>query len=265
LSTELQMRVSGEPGRPVLVYLPGLHGNWLLSCDFQQALAGAVRYVEFAYPCHTRWDLPDYAAAIEDALLKAGFREGWLLGESFGSQVMWALFARVQAAQAQGRPSFTVLGLILAGGFVRHPLPWGVRLVRHFHGCLPLSILMRGMRVYLASLKNRHPEKPAVAGQLDEYRQIHGQEDSRQAVVRRYDLILRHDWRPVARQCRLPVFYLTGFWDIIVMWFLVQPWLRRHCPGYRGWRCLFGGEHNILGSQPEAAAHQVRLWLGVGQ
>src|SRR5882724_284489 len=111
MTEELKMRVHGDASLPTLVYLPGMHGDWTLVSSFRAAVAGKVRFVEFAYPRTERLSLDDLAAAIEEALLANGIESGWLLGESFGSQPAWALLAKGRGFQAHG--------LILAGGFVR--------------------------------------------------------------------------------------------------------------------------------------------------
>src|ERR1035441_7111573 len=90
----LQIRIHGEASLPTLIYLPGLHGDWTLVGGFLQALNGRVRFVEIAYPRTLVWSLDDYAGAIEAALAQNGITSGWLLGESFGSQPLWALVAR---------------------------------------------------------------------------------------------------------------------------------------------------------------------------
>ncbi len=109
---ELQLRIHGDASLPTLIYLPGLHGDWTLVGGFLQALDGRVRFVEITYPRTLDWSLDDYAAAIETALAENGIMSGWLLGESFGSQPLWALVARRK---------FAAQGVILAGGFVKHP------------------------------------------------------------------------------------------------------------------------------------------------
>src|SRR5215471_9437798 len=119
MSEELQIRIHGDASRPTLVYLPGLHGDWTLVGSFREALGGRVRFVEFTYPRTLTWSLEDYARAIEEALAKNGISTGWLLGESYGSQLVWPMLAH-------GR--FRVEGIVLAGGFARHPIGWGVRL-----------------------------------------------------------------------------------------------------------------------------------------
>ena len=113
MAEELQLRVHGAASLPTLIYLPGLHGDWTLAGGFLRALGGQARFVEMTYPRTLTWSLEDYAAAIETALARAGIPDGWLLGESFGSQPLWALV---------GRGKFPARGVILAGGFVKHPM-----------------------------------------------------------------------------------------------------------------------------------------------
>ena len=85
---ELQLRIHGEASLPTLIYLPGLHGDWTLIGGFRKAIGGRVRFVEITYPRTLTWSLDDYAAAIETALAQNGITRGWLLGESYGSQVV---------------------------------------------------------------------------------------------------------------------------------------------------------------------------------
>ena len=113
MEEELQLRIHGEASLPTLIYLPGLHGDWTLIGGFRQAIAGRLRLVEFTYPRTLTWSLDDYALAIETALAQNGITRGWLLGESFASQVVWAMAAR---------EGFPAQGVILAGGFVKYPL-----------------------------------------------------------------------------------------------------------------------------------------------
>src|ERR1700726_4801941 len=88
---ELQIRIHGDSNKPTLIYLPGLHGDWTLVTGFRSALIGRARFVEITYPRSLTWNIEDYANAIESALLSRGITRGWLLGESFGSQLTWPL------------------------------------------------------------------------------------------------------------------------------------------------------------------------------
>ena len=64
-----------------------------------------------------------------------------------------------------------------------------------------------------------------------------------------------------ARRTRLPVFYLAGLVDPLVPWPFVRLWLRRHCPGYRGGKTIWGADHNVLGTAPRPAAEQIVQWI----
>src|ERR1043166_6684251 len=137
----VQMRVCGDGSLPTLVYLPGLHGDWTLVSSFRAAVAGRVRFVEFTYPRTTSWSLEDYAREIETMLLAEGIRSGWLLGESFGSQPAWQMVKRFRERQGiEFRPTFGCQpeGLILAGGFVRPPVIWAVRLAGRVSSAIPM-------------------------------------------------------------------------------------------------------------------------------
>src|SRR5438093_12795466 len=87
----LRLRVHGHAGQLTLIYLPGMHGDWTLLGPFRSALAARARLVEVTYPRWPDWNLTDYSRAVEAALLDRGIRRGWLLGESFSSQVAWLL------------------------------------------------------------------------------------------------------------------------------------------------------------------------------
>src|SRR5437660_12043838 len=106
----IRFRIHGDASLPTLVYLPGMHGDWTLVSSFRAAVAGKIRFVEFAYPRTERWSLDDLARSIEEALLANGIKRGWLLGESFGSQPAWAIiaggrgFSRGQTEEQAGSP-----------------------------------------------------------------------------------------------------------------------------------------------------------------
>src|SRR5205823_577969 len=99
---------------------------------FRKALGNRVRFVEVTYPRTLTWSLDDYAEAVEKSLSEQGISSGWLLGESFGSQVVWPILTR-------GR--FQVQGVILAGGFARHPIMWGVRFAEWLIAIMPMWLI----------------------------------------------------------------------------------------------------------------------------
>ncbi|MEO8428631.1 MAG: alpha/beta hydrolase [Verrucomicrobiota bacterium] len=276
---ELQIRVHGSPDQPTLVYLPGLHGDWTLVSSFRAALAGRVRFVEFTYPRSLTWSLDEYAAAIEDALLANEIKQGWVLGESFGSQVAWPFAARnatsisspheravVNPAVAPGKTfecepeRFQIQGLILAGGFVRYPSRWRVLLARRFCRDVSLPRLTRYLYYYARYAKFRHRHAPETLERIAEFIARRTELD-RQAAAHRLSLIQQYDPRPIARRTRLPVYSLNGFFDPIVPWWRVRPWLRRNCPGYQCGKTILRADHNVLGTAPQIAADQVASWI----
>jgi pimeloyl-ACP methyl ester carboxylesterase len=252
MSDVLQIRIHGEAALPTLIYLPGLHGDWLLVTRFRLAVAGRVRFVEFSYPHSVTWSVADFAAAVAEELRGHGIVKGWVLAESFGSQVAWGLL------QTEG---FRAEGLILAGGFVRHPWPVAVRVTEWLLRRLPLGVLTAVVSGYAVAARWRFKQDPEVMGALREFRARWG-EPLRRAAAHRTHLVANNDPRPLARAVRVPVFALTGAWDPVVPWPPVRRWLRRECPGWRGSRVVWSADHNVLGTGTAAAAEQVLWWLG---
>src|SRR5262245_49146569 len=122
VAEQLAIRIHGDTALPTMVYLPGLHGDWTLVSSFRCALADRVRFVEITYPRTLTMSLEDYTQAVEAALRSHGITQGWMLGESWGSQIAWQLAGRNLDIPARSeKVRFQVEGLILAGGFVKHP------------------------------------------------------------------------------------------------------------------------------------------------
>lgn len=253
----LQMRVSPARGARTLVYLPGIHGDWTLVGSFRAAVAGRARFVEFTYPRTLTWSVRDYADAVERALCEGGIESGWLIGESFGSLIGWELLDPERRARTT---HFQPLGLILAGGFVKHPLPFGARLLRRLGEALPMRPYRALLKGYALFARFRHRHAPETLASLEEFVARRTAQD-RAAMRARLELVARADFRAVARQTSLPVFYLAGLIDPLVPWMFVRAWLRRNCPGYRGGKTFWLADHNVLSTASRVAAEQVFRWL----
>jgi pimeloyl-ACP methyl ester carboxylesterase len=247
----LQIRIYGDASLPTLIYLPGLHGDWTIIGGFRKQILGKVRFVEFTYPRTLDWSLEDYAMAIEEALAQNSITTGWLLGESYGSQVLWAL---------AGRGIFPAQGLILAGGFVKHPLRWAVRLSEIIFGRISMSVLVWLIFSYGKIARLRHRRSPEIVADIDEF-VVRRTELDRRAAQHRLHLIAEYDPRPIASRTSLPVYYLSGGIDPIVPWPFVQHWLRKHCPALRESKILRSADHNVLGTAPIKAAGQILSWI----
>lgn len=247
----LQIRVHGAASLPTLVFLPGIHGDWTLVRGFREALKGRLRFVEITYPRTLTWSLDDYAAAVEKTLAESGITEGWLLGESFGSQVTWAI---------AGRKNFNSRGIILAGGFVRHPMPLVVGFLYWLMPLIPVFVLRLALRVYTVAARFRFRRSPALLASLDEFFARRNMLDWR-AIRHRLRLIRDNDPRPIARETHMPLYALTGAVDPIVPWVGVKPWLQKNCPGFRGSRVIMRADHVVLATASEASVEQVLEWV----
>jgi pimeloyl-ACP methyl ester carboxylesterase len=254
---QLQIRVCGDATLPTLVYLPGLHGDWTLIASFRAALAGRVRFVEITYPRTLTWTIEDYAQAIEAALWKAGITHGWLLGESFGSQLAWPI---LQHNLDSAEPPFQVDGLILAAGFARHPWKHGPAVFRRLGGAIPTSLYRSMLKVYAAYAKFRHRDAPETLANISEFVARRTELD-RQAMRHRLALLDGYDPNPIARQTRVPVFYLAGAVDPLVPWPLVRRWLQKNCPGFRGSKTFWRADHNVLATAPARSAEVAIGWI----
>lgn len=251
MAEELQVRVHGSDSLPTLVYLPGLHGDWTLIARFRKALRGRVRFVEITYPRTLTWSLEDYAAGVETNLAQHKVTRGWLLGESFSSQVVWPLLAQKR---------FEVEGVILAGGFVRHPITWAVRLAEYFCGAISLGLLTRILFGYARIARFRQRNSPEAKAALDEFLARRTRLDQ-QAAKHRLHLLAQNNPCEIAKAANVPVYAITGLFDPIVPWFWVRRWLKKNCPALREYRIVTRSDHNVLGNASETAAEYVIGWM----
>ena len=252
----LRVRIHGDPSMPTLIYLPGLHGDWTLASSFRRSVDGKVRLVEFTYPRTLTWTLNDYASAIARSLDENGITNGWLLGESFGSQIVWPLAVKSQSGSAK----FRVDGIILAGGFVRHPNRPGIELLKHFTGDMPEPCFQAFLACYSKYARWRHHRAPETLAQIDEFVSRRTKLD-RVAMKHRLCLIQGSDARDDVRKLSIPVYALSGFWDPIVPRWLTKVWLRKNCPNFQAAKTIYTADHNVLGTQPDKAAQIILSWI----
>ena len=242
------IRTHGVRDARTLIYLPGLHGDWTLIGRFREALASRAFLVEITYPRTVTWSLEDYADGVITALEEQGIHQGWLLAESFSSQVAWRMLES---------GSFSVQGLILAGGFVRHPMLWGVRFAERVAGAISLGLLIKILFAYARLARRRSGRR---SGELDEFIARRTALDQ-QAAKHRLHLLAASDPCVVARRTAIPVYGLSGLFDPIVPWWPVRSWLREYCPALRDFRIIRRCDHNVLSNAAKAAADQVASWM----
>ncbi|HEX3625756.1 MAG TPA: alpha/beta hydrolase [Verrucomicrobiae bacterium] len=252
MDEKLELRVYGDPALPVLIYLPGLHGDWTLIGGFRAAVAGRVRFVEMSYPRSLAWSLDGHARAIEEELSKLGITRGWLLGESFGSQLMWTLIARGK---------FQVQGAILAGGFIRHPFKRFLLPLELILKGIPSFILVKMMFGYAKFARIRYRRSPQTLATLDEFIARRRGHLDREAAQHRLRLVGQNDPRQTAMTTQVPIFGLAGIVDPIVPWPFVRHWLRRNCPALRDYKIVRRADHNVLNTGMQESARWVLEWM----
>ncbi len=252
MAEELQLRIYGDAPLPTLIYLPGLHGDWTLIGGFRRAVAGKVRFVEVTYPRTLTWSLEDYAMAVESALANNGITTGWLLGESFSSQVVWTMV---------GRGTFAAQGVILAGGFVKYPNP-ALWFMERITDRISMKILVWIIFGYAKVARFRYRGSPTALTAIDEFIARRTELD-RRAAQHRLHLVAGNDPRSIVSRTRMPVFALTGFFDPVVPWPRVRQWLKKNCPTFRQYKIIGRADHPVLSTAPEAAAKQILEWISL--
>lgn len=252
----LEISIHGSNEHPTLIYLPGTHGDGTIITPLRHLLSPHCRFVEITYPRTTAWSLTDYARHISNALSSQGITEGWLLAESFGSQIAWSL-----ANELAG--GFHCQGIILAGGFGRHPFPWGVRLAIKGLRWLTAkeSRVNRVMRIYRRMVKVCYESTSDTEQAVKSFIERRTPVDALAAIHRLYLIATNYPHESIACT-QLRVYSLSGFWDGLVPWYLVTPWLRHHCPGYKESAMIYTADHNVLFSAPSKSARTILKWLG---
>ena len=256
----LQIRIHGPEAGPILIFLPGIHGDWTLVTPFRAQISRSLRFVEFTYPRTLEWTLHDYAKHIIDALAAHEITHGWLLGESFGSQVVWAICDLLQCGPQP--PPFKIEGIILAGGFAAYPMKRLARRLESMRSRTPGRGSLPLMYIYAILLRVRFRGSLEARQAAAEFLARRTLLDA-QAIHHRLRLLIACDPAPVIATVKAPVFYLSGLLDPIVPWFLVRKQLRRVSPSYRETKIIPTADHNVLGTAPVASARQILNWLNV--
>ena len=256
MEEQLQLRIAGDASQPTLIYLPGLHGDWLRSSLKLQARNSATAPASWKSPTSRTltWSLEDYAANIEAALAAQGITRGWILAESFGSQILWPMVARGK---------FQIDGVILAGGFVKHPIRACVRLAEKCGRGIPLRWLIWIMFTYAKIARYRYRHSPETKASIQEFIARRSVELDRQAAVHRLQLVAASDFRDIAQSAKnSPLHAITnGAMDPIVPWFWVRSWLRRNSPALREYKINWRADHNVLSTAAQTSADQVVQWM----
>lgn len=209
-------------------------------------------FVEFTYPRVLNWTLAQYGEAVLNALAEEGITSGWILAESFSSQVAWEIVRNPR--------NFHPAGVILAGGFVSHPCKILARLGHWLLGNLPAPFWKFAFSIYAIYARFRHRHAPETGETVKDFIARRTPEDFL-AMRARINLILANDPSAIVRQLTLPVFSMAGLVDPIVFWWRVNSWLRHNCAGFQEARLILQADHTVLATAPVPAFHQVQRWI----
>jgi pimeloyl-ACP methyl ester carboxylesterase len=265
MNRSVTVEVFGSPADPTLIYLPGLHGDCTLIRRFRESVQNRVRVVQVGYPRAVEWSLQDYAASILHELSIAGIREGWILAESFGSQVGWALEAAAASGTRDGRVDFKPLGFVLAGGCVRYPFATRQVVGSPFFRVLIPFAMRTALRFYPWYARLRHWKDPRNNADIAAFVAERRMPFDREVLEARLQLIAEADFRERIARLACPVYQLTGFIDPIVPWSPVRSWLRQNCPAWKETLILYRADHNVLNTQALRSRDAILRWIGVSR
>jgi pimeloyl-ACP methyl ester carboxylesterase len=251
MEEKVELRIYGDAALPTLIYLPGIHGDWTLIGAFRKAVLGKVRFVEMTYPRTLTWSLEDYATAIEDALFQKGITRGWLLGESFGSQPVWTIL---------DHGKFEAQGVILAGGFVRHPAHRFMRLMEFITGHMSATLFIRIVFGYSKYTRFRYRDSPETTAAVEEFLARRVPED-KAAAQHRLHLVAGYDPRAIAMNTRVPIYAIAGILDPMVPWPPIRRWLKKRCPAFREFKVIRRADHNVLNTGTKTSAEWILKWI----
>ncbi|MBG87513.1 MAG: hypothetical protein CMO80_11520 [Verrucomicrobiales bacterium] len=249
----LQIRVHGDDNRPTLIYLPGIHGDWTLVTAFRLLVQDRVRFVEFTYPRTTSWSLEEYAAGVVKKLDEKGIRDGWLLAESFGSQLVWPMV---------GKGMFKPEGIILAGGFGPHPFKLGVHLSKLLCAAIPMAGVWLALAFYKLVSRIRFRNQAESMAAVEEFVERRTYED-KCAMTHRLRLIAANQPKELASKIEAPIYHLSGLWDIVVPWGAARRWVKKHVPKYQGQKLVAAADHTVLPMTPKQSAESILGWMGI--
>ena len=203
-ATGLVHQTAGDPSAPVIVYLPGVHGDWTPQVGARPIISRDFHFVETAYPRVEHWTIEDYALALTELLDALEIESAHLVGESFGSLVAW----QFGIANPHRVRSFT-----LVGGFSRPPRFRVAAAAAVALKSLPTRLLESGIDVYVAG-KTAAGEHREIfqAGAYPAARTLRG----RRATANRMSIIQKAEFRDQLKEVRFPVRYLGGARDVIV-------------------------------------------------
>lgn len=240
---------SGPAEAPPLVYLPGVHGDPSRMGETSALLRHDMRLIKVTYPRVEKWDLNDYARALEDLLDVLELDSVHLLAESFGSLVGLEF--------GLSRPS-RVRSMTLAAGFTQAPRPAALAVARRALNLLPGVVFETGLDLLDSLLGPSRAFRSRLDREVMPFYAVRS-DRLRRATAGRIDIIERSNFVPLLGRVAFPLSYLGGGADRIVPVRREAATLARHLTAPCNFRAeiMPGAPHNILAARPEACTRHI--------
>lgn len=242
----------GKPDAPVLLYLPGVQGDWTPLWGIAPLFRHRYRLIATAYPRQCGWSLEDHARAAQRLLDDLGIQSAHVLGESFGS-IVGQMLALLEPAR--------VTSLVMAGGFCQPPTPWGAMLASRLFRKVSPKVLDSMVRWYvrLNAGQRLRVDRRMYAQAFLAVRSRRGWH----ACANRMKIIYSTDLRTRLGELKVPMAYMGGERDLVVPVrrevSSFQKLLRPEC-GFR-YKLYANKPHPILPSHPHECAAFIAEWV----
>ena len=249
---ELVHQESGDRQATPVLYLPGVHGDWTPQLAARPLLSREFRFIETAYPRIETWSIEDFARALKRLLDDLGIESAHIVGESFGSLVMW----QFGLANPERVRSFT-----LVGGFCRPPRFRVAAAASAALKSMPTSVLESIIDRYVARRSALGEERESFdIGAYPAARTLQG----RRATANRMSIIQASDFTVRLKEIESPVRYLGGANDIVVPVRREIATLLAHLPPHCDFRSelVAGAPHAMIPSHAQEIVDHLRRWVG---
>jgi pimeloyl-ACP methyl ester carboxylesterase len=244
-------QASGDRDAPPILYLPGVHGDWTPQVGARPILSRDFHFLETAYPRIETWSIDDYARALKKLLDDLGIESAHIVGESFGSLVMW----QFGVANPERVRSFT-----LVGGFSRPPRFRVAAAAAAALRTLPTQLLESSIDLYVSGKSAMGEVRESFdSGVYPAVRTPRG----RRATANRMSIIQASDFTEQLKEIKFPVRYLGGAKDIVVPVRREIATLLAHLPPHCDFRSELvpGAPHAMIASHPQQTVEHLTRWV----
>ncbi len=248
---ELVHQESGDRNAPPILYLPGVHGDWTPQLAARPLLSRDFRFIETAYPRIETWSIDDFAQALKNLLDDLGIESAHIVGESFGSLVMW----QFGIANPERVRSFT-----LVGGFSRPPRFRVAAAAAAALKSLPTSLLESAIDLYVAGRSALGEDRESFdIGAYPAARTLQG----RRATAKRMSIIQASDFTAQLQEIKFPVRYLGATNDIVVPVRREIATLLAHLPPHCDFQSelVAGAPHAMIASHAKQTVEHLSRWV----